>query len=247
MPAKAGIEADKQAIREHVWALLRERRVARFPGAEGRIPNFIGAEAAAARLAETKEWGEALALKSNPDAPQLPVRAHALADGKTLFMAVPRLRTARPFLRLDPDRLDVAPRAAASIRGAERHGEPVPVEEVPHLDLVVCGSVAVDRRGARVGKGGGFSDLELGLLVETGAIDDETVIATTVHPLQVLDGSLPETAHDFRVDLVVTADGVHRPRGRSRRRPEGILWDDLSPQKIAEIPALTARAPATRG
>jgi 5-formyltetrahydrofolate cyclo-ligase len=30
---------------------------------------------------------------------------------------------------------------------------------------VVCGSVAVNRQGARVGKGGGFSDLEFALLV----------------------------------------------------------------------------------
>jgi 5-formyltetrahydrofolate cyclo-ligase len=27
------------------------------------------------------------------------------------------------------------------------------------VDLVVCGSVAVNREGTRVGKGGGFSDL----------------------------------------------------------------------------------------
>ncbi len=41
----------KQAIRERVWALLERERVARFPGATGRIPNFAGAPAAAARLA----------------------------------------------------------------------------------------------------------------------------------------------------------------------------------------------------
>jgi 5-formyltetrahydrofolate cyclo-ligase len=247
MPAKAVVEADKQAVRERVWALLRERRAARFPGAEGRIPNFVGAEAAAALLAESKAWTDARVLKSNPDAPQLPVRARALAEGRTVFMAVPRLRTERPFLRLDPDRLTVAPRTAASIGGAGRHGEPVPVEAVPHLDLVVCGSVAVDRRGARVGKGGGFSDLELGLLVETGAIDERTVIVTTVHRLQVLDERLPETAHDFRVDLVVTPDEVLRPIGRARRRPRGILWEDLTPAKVAEIPALAVRSPAERG
>jgi 5-formyltetrahydrofolate cyclo-ligase len=36
------------------------------------------------------------------------------------------------------------------------------------VDLVVCGSVAVNRDGARVGKGGGFSDPELALLVVAG-------------------------------------------------------------------------------
>lgn len=41
----------KQAVRERVWALLERERMARFPGATGRIPNFAGAPVAAARLA----------------------------------------------------------------------------------------------------------------------------------------------------------------------------------------------------
>jgi 5-formyltetrahydrofolate cyclo-ligase len=41
----------KQAVRERVWALLEPERVARFPGAKGRIPNFAGAPLTAARLA----------------------------------------------------------------------------------------------------------------------------------------------------------------------------------------------------
>jgi 5-formyltetrahydrofolate cyclo-ligase len=53
--------------------------------------------------------------------------------------------------------------------------------------------VAVNRQGARIGKGGGFSDLEVAFLVEAGVIRPDTVLATTVHPLQVVDESLPET------------------------------------------------------
>ena len=40
-------------------------------------------------------------------------------------------------------------------------GVPTSVEDLGHVDLVVCGTVAVNREGVRVGKGGGFSDLEL--------------------------------------------------------------------------------------
>jgi 5-formyltetrahydrofolate cyclo-ligase len=58
---------------------------------------------------------------------------------------------------------------------------------------VVCGSVAVNHDGARVGKGGGFSDLEFALLVEAVLVGEQTVLATTVHPLQVLPEPLPET------------------------------------------------------
>jgi 5-formyltetrahydrofolate cyclo-ligase len=46
----------KQAVRERVWALLERERVARFPGATGRIPNFAGAPTIAARLASLPAW-----------------------------------------------------------------------------------------------------------------------------------------------------------------------------------------------
>jgi 5-formyltetrahydrofolate cyclo-ligase len=231
----------KQAHRDRVWAAMSEARVARFPGARGRIPNFTGAERAADRLAETDAWQRAGALKANPDLPQLPVRAAALAAGKLVVMAVPRLRTAEPFLLLDPDRLEVAPRKAASIAGADQHGRPLAVGAVPRLDLVVCGSVCVNAEGVRIGKGGGYSDLEMALGIETGWIDDRTTIATTVHPLQVVDGELPETDHDFRLDVIVTPDELIECPGAGR--PPGILWDHLDPDKIEAVPALAARQP----
>jgi 5-formyltetrahydrofolate cyclo-ligase len=231
-----GVAARKQAVRDRVWEDLERGRAARFPGARGRIPNFVGAERAADRLAATEAWRRARVLKANPDAPQLPVRARALAEGKLVYMAVPRLAAERPFLLLDPDRLTGSPRRAASIRGAAEAGRPVRVGDVERVDLVVCGTVAVNGAGARIGKGGGYSDLEYALLAETGAVDDDTGIATTVHPLQVVRGRLPETAHDFRVDLVVTLDRVVRTG--VRRRPPGILWDHLDEERIAGIPAL---------
>ena len=161
----------KQAVRELAWPRLQEAGAARFPGARSRIPNFTGAEAAAELLAAQPEWRAARVVKANPDLPQLPARALALADGKRLYMAVPRLAAERPFLLLDPASLDVPPRRAASIAGAARHGRPVAIEEMERIDLVVCGTVAVNRDGVRVGKGGGFSDLEFGLLVEAGLVD----------------------------------------------------------------------------
>ena len=174
-------------------------------------------------------------VKANPDAPQLPVRTRALAEGKLLFMAVPRLVSARPFLRLDPRSLP-NPRQAASIGGAARLGTPVSLEEMEGIDLVVCGSVAVNASGARIGKGGGYSDLEFALLTEAGLVDARTVLATTVHPLQVLDEELPETEHDFRVDLIVTPEKTIE--ASQPRRPSGILWQHLDDAKLASIPVL---------
>lgn len=236
--------SEKQAWRERIWEALREAHAARFPGAKGRIPNFTGAEKAAALLTTTEAWEGTRTLKSNPDLPQLPVRVAALEAGKTVVMAVPRLRTPEPFLLLDPDLLEVKPRKAASIGGSAEHGRPTGIDDVPRLDLVVCGSVCVSTQGVRIGKGGGYSDLEMALGAAAGWIDDRTTIVTTVHPIQVVDADLPETDHDFRLDLIVTPDEVIRCP--SHHRPPGILWDHLDQDKIDAIPALATLA-TTRG
>ncbi|HET6868162.1 MAG TPA: 5-formyltetrahydrofolate cyclo-ligase [Solirubrobacteraceae bacterium] len=217
----------KQEVRERIWELLQRQGAARFPGARGRIPNFRGAEAAAARLAEVPEWQAARVIKANPDSPQLPVRRRARKDGKTLYMAVPRLTTDKPFVEVRGD---------PTIKRALTEGTPRGLDELEPVELVVCGTVAVNRKGVRIGKGGGFSDLEFALLAERGLVGENTTIVTTVHELQLVDEDLPETEHDFRVDVIVTPDSVLRT-GR-RRRPPGILWDHLDAEKRAAIPVL---------
>ena len=219
----------KQDARERIWSVLESEGAARFPGARGRIPNFRGAEQAAERLAALPEWQAARVVKANPDAPQLPVRRRARKDGKTLYMAVPRLRDEKPFVEVQGD---------PTIKRALAEGRPVGLDELEPVDLIVCGTVAVNRKGVRIGKGGGFSDLEFALLAERGLVSRETTIVTTVHDLQLVDEELPETEHDFRVDVIVTpTTTVHTG---SRRRPPGIRWDDLDPDKIADIPVLQA-------
>ncbi|HVO91719.1 MAG TPA: 5-formyltetrahydrofolate cyclo-ligase [Terriglobales bacterium] len=145
----------KEEIRAVIWRLLTEKMAARFPGAAGRIPNFVGAEACARQLAETSYWKTAKVLKINPDSPQRAIRQRALAEGKIIYRAVPRLRSAKPFIKLDPKKLSCPPYAASSIKGAAQYGRPVTLSQVKKSDLIVCGSVAVNRQGDRVGKGGG--------------------------------------------------------------------------------------------
>src|SRR5437868_7343288 len=186
---------------------MEERGVAAFPGARGGMPRVVGALAAADRLATLEQWRRARVIKCNPDAPQCYVRLRALREGKIVYMAVPRLREARCFWELDPRRLRDL-RAAASIGGAAKVGRAVDPRELPHIDLVVAGSVAVSRTGARLGKGGGYSDLEYALCRAVGCIDDRTRISTTVHALQIVRGALPETEHDFRVVVIVTQERV---------------------------------------
>jgi 5-formyltetrahydrofolate cyclo-ligase len=234
----AEIDRAKQAAREKVWALLERERAAP-PGVHGHIPDFAGAELAAARLAELDVWQRARVIKSNPDQAQLPVRVRALREGKLLYMAVPRLATPKPFYLLDPAALTVASDIAATSGGAADAAPMVGADEMRPVDLIVCGSVAVNRQGVRVGKGAGYSDIEVALMAEAGLIGPETTIVTTVHQLQVVDDELPETEHDFSVDLIVTPDEVIKCN--APRRPSEIVLDHLSKEKAAEIPVLAGR------
>ena len=231
---------DKWAIREEVWTALESARVVRGKTVHDKIPNFIGNDAAAVRVTELPEWQNARAVKSNPDQAQRPLRQLALEQGKLLYMAVPRLKDERVFIELDPSRPEVEPRKASTISGAFRVGRPVYVHEMQKVDLVLSGSVAVNRQGVRVGKGGGFADLEYGLAAEAGILTPETPVISTVHPMQVLDEELPWTQHDVPLDIVVTEDEIIRcqPSGGNLPRPSGIYWEDLDERKIRSIPLL---------
>jgi 5-formyltetrahydrofolate cyclo-ligase len=235
---KRRVQASKDALRRRIWRLLDRRGVGRFPfPLDDRIPNFAGAAEAAARLSTLPEWRSARRLKCNPDAPQRAVRLQALREGKEVYVAVPRLAHARCFLHLDPRRLGDRLAEAATIGGAATLGVPVEPADLPHIDLVVAGSVAVNRHGARVGKGGGYSDLEFALARELGAVDERTRVVTTVHDLQVVATAVPMTSHDVPVDVIVTPTRVLRS-ARVRPRPRRIEWAALSPAQLAAMPAL---------
>jgi 5-formyltetrahydrofolate cyclo-ligase len=239
------VNAAKAAVRERVWDALRDEKLARFPGAHGRIPNVTGAEAAAERLRGTEVWRRARTLKCNPDAAQWPVRQRALEDGKTVYMAVPRLAEEAPFFLLDPEHLADTPRKASSIKGASRSGRTVPVEDLEPVDLVVTGCVAVAEDGARLGKGGGFSDLEFAVASEAGLVAPDTPVVTTVHEQQVVPvGEIPVTDHDVRLDLVVTAERVITCT-RATRHPGRVDWAELTEDKISAIPLLQRLRPAS--
>lgn len=227
----------KQDVREATWRLLEVHRAARFPGAKGRIPNFVGAERAALALASLPVWKRARVIKVNPDAPQIPVRRQALGEGKIVYMAVPKLEDEECFIELDPSRLGKNLARAATIRGADRFGTRVRVDQVKPLDLIVCGSVAANGQGGRLGKGGGYSDLEFGLLREAGAVTARTPIVTTVHFLQVVPQPIEMLPHDIPVDWIVTPTGPLRC-GARHPKPRGIYWECLSEEKIAAIPVL---------
>jgi 5-formyltetrahydrofolate cyclo-ligase len=229
---------DKDAIRESIWTALEQAKVVRPKNVHDKIPHFRGAEEAAERVFELTVWQQARVIKSNPDKAQRPLRQRALEEGKIVYMAVPRLRCEQCFVELDPGKLGISPAKAATISGAFRTGRPVYVEEMHPVDLVVSGSVAVNRRGVRIGKGGGFADLEYALAVAAGIVQTGTPVISTVHAMQVLDEELPNTHHDVPLDYVITPHETIHCTGNRGARPSGIYWEDLDDQKISEIPLL---------
>ncbi len=84
------VKEAKNELRQAIWRRIQDEGVARFPGAKGRIPNFVGAEAAAEMLARLDPWCQARHIKANPDSPQLPARRAALRQGSVVYMAVPQ-------------------------------------------------------------------------------------------------------------------------------------------------------------
>lgn len=232
----------KRSLRENIWRAMQDAGVDRFPGAQGRIPNFKGAKEAAQQLETLDVWQEADILKCNPDSPQRQVRYRALKAGKTIYLAVPRLRDPKPFLELDPTLIDGGNEwRASSIKGGFEVGRQVALDDMPAIDMIVTGCVAVTRAGARLGKGGGYSDLEYALAREAGLVEETTPIVTTVHFIQIVpNGDIPMTDHDISLDWIATPDELIATE-RTYSRPAGILWNKLG-DKRSEIPVLQSLA-----
>lgn len=204
---KNKISEEKEQLRNEIWQLLEQRNVAVFPlPVRGRIPNFIGSDKAASLVTTLPEWKKAKIVFANPDSPQKKIREYALRDGKTLIMASPRLK--HGFLQIDPQNVKGREQEASSIRGAFKYGKPV--KEMPRPDLIITSCVAVDRSGWRLGKGGGYGDIEVQTIRDKfGAIP----VVTTVHALQLVD-SVPHVEHDARVDIIVTPQEAYRIQDR---------------------------------
>jgi 5-formyltetrahydrofolate cyclo-ligase len=225
---------DKARARTAVWRVLSDSKVARFPfPIEGRIPNFAGADAAAARLLSHQAFVSARCVKVNPDSPQRYVRKGLLERGIAVITPTPRLQGG--FFLLDPDK--IAPEhyaQAASLKMGGKFGEPIGLERLPAVDLVIMGSVAVTRDGKRLGKGHGYADLEYALLRELG--QQAVPVATTVHELQILE-SFPTLPHDVWLSIIATPEHLIEVLP-APAAVDGIDWEALPASALDEMPVL---------
>ncbi len=237
-----GRNSDKDRLRYRIWALLEAERAA-LGSPYGSIPDFIGADQAAARLAAHPAWQAAGLVKSNPDRSQAWVRLRALQEGKRVYTPVPELVDSTPFVLLDPadlERRGVPPDDVMYADGFLKHGIPVQFEDMEPMDLAVVGCVAVTPAGGRTGKGAGFADLELGIFRELKLLKADTLLVTTVHDLQVVDAAeVVMQAHDSPLDWIFTpTQSIETLTAYSQ--PAGVDWSAVQPDQYLNIPFLDA-------
>ncbi|MFQ5895721.1 MAG: 5-formyltetrahydrofolate cyclo-ligase [Nitrospinota bacterium] len=193
--------ATKEEVRRRVWDNLTENGIAVFPlPPHGRIPNFKGSGRAAELLLDLPEFRRARCVFTGPDYALKAVRDLVLRSGKTLAYATPHMKD---FLEIPPE----GTRSATTIGALKRHGRPL---RTP-IDLLVKGSVAVDKRGNRIGKGSGYSDQEVALLRARGLLAPGAKVLTVVHSAQVQEdlGALMDP-WDVPVEAILTEAGVIR-------------------------------------
>lgn len=197
---------DKKRLRNLIWKTLEDKNLSKPPKPPyGRIPNFVGSTAAAKLLRSTEEWQNSKVIFSSPDSAQKKVREFVLLDEKILIMASPKLKEG--YRLIDPHRVKGNEKIASTINGAFKFGNRI--QEFPKVDMIVEGSVAVDRSGNRLGKGGGYGDMEISHLLKEKAITTSTPVATTVHEIQIID-EVPTETHDQKINMIVTPKRVIR-------------------------------------
>ena len=179
----------------------------RSNGDYGKIPDFKGSDIAAQILAKTEEWKKSKTIFVSPDSAQTPVRYLALKDNKNLIMASPNLEHGYYFL--DGSSLDGVEMEASTKEGALKYKTDNDSTHHLSVDLLVEGSVAVDREGHRIGKGKGYGDREIADLLERKLIKATTPLATTIHPLQLVD-FVPTEDHDQKLNMLVTTEEIIR-------------------------------------
>ncbi len=155
----------KESVRKMIWNEMITQGISRSD-AYGRIPDFNGSKRAAEMLRNTCEWKKSVIIFVSPDTAQIKVRENCLIDGKTLIMASPKLLNG--YIIIKPKYVKEHEKEAATIKGAFKYG--TEVKSFPVVDMVVEGSVAVDISGGRLGKGGGYGDMEISHLLDIGSI-----------------------------------------------------------------------------
>ncbi|XP_058797983.1 methenyltetrahydrofolate synthase domain-containing protein [Phymastichus coffea] len=232
----------KQIFREKVWThMAKEELTNSFRSLCNRIPYFKGATEASQRLSELDEFKNAKLLMISPDKPQESVIVSSLQREKEILIPRPRLLTGLFHKVKNANGLpEEEIKNTITRHNIKQLESPVDFNTIGlKVDMVVLGSVCVNKAGYRIGDGEGFADLEFAILSRMKAIDENTIVVTTVHDCQILD-YLPNDIfekHDVPVDIIITPTQtiVINPK---TKKPSEIVWPIISKRRLAAIPAL---------
>ena len=194
----------KESIRNMIWERMEKSSIS-VSNSYGRIPDFKGSINASELLRNTVEWKDSHTIFVSPDTAQKTVRKNAFYDGKDLIMASPKLLNG--YIFLDSNCTNGNEEEASTIKGAFKHGHKITL--IPQIDMVIEGSVAVDKYGERLGKGGGYGDMEISYLKNNKLINPNTPIVTTVHEIQIIE-RIPSEPHDEKINMIITPERILR-------------------------------------
>lgn len=186
----------KEEIRNFVWDKMERENVASFPRPVfGRIPNFVGSDKVCEKIKELNEFKIAKAIFVAPDSPLRRAREIVLEEGKILVVALPHIKD---IVEIN-ERVNI--KEASIIRGFEKYGKPLKSK----IDLMIEGSVAVDLKGNRIGKGKGYGDKEYEILKNRGLLKENLKIVTIVHDCQIFEDFLYlMNERDIKVNYIIT-------------------------------------------
>lgn len=238
-------QTSKKDIRQKVWEFMEENSLVIFPKpCFNRIPNFKGCNNVSLLLEKLDEFKKAKTVQVTPDKAQETARFLTLNWGKRLLVPLLRLKegllqnVSLPFAEPSAKML----RSASTQKGLRKWGNKLITLDQNndvHIDMIILGSVAVDKKGRRIGIGNGFCDLEFVILSSMNMVTDNTVVVTIVHDVQVFD-TLPNDIfkpYDVPVDIIITSSEIIRVENRLDR-PKDVFWNYISKRRLLEMPPL---------
>lgn len=195
----------------------------------------------AQKLRMLKTYQDAVTVFATPEPSLLQARINCLADGKNLIMPGPALIQGFYLITARSVAFRNIP-AAVTFHGLERYGSLLRPGELVNLslELLITGSVVVDRRGGRIGEGKGFFDLSCALLQELGGLGQYWSAYSLVSETSISADTLPQDIWDIKLNGLVTPTEIlsfapthEKPRiywkelPLNRVRKSNLLWQQF--------------------
>jgi 5-formyltetrahydrofolate cyclo-ligase len=192
---------------------------------------------AAERLRSLKIYQEADTVFATPDRSLHQARINCLVDGKNLAMPGPSIREGFYLLpaRSVPFK-DLA--AAVTYKGLPKNGQLLKITDIGNLsvNLLLTGSLTIDREGGRIADGNGFFDLCCALLQEFGGLQRNWAAMTFISEDHISLKLLPQDAWDIKIAGAISQVGIHT-FDLLQQEPR-IFWEMLTMDRMRRIDPL---------